>query len=483
MHQILAISKRNIFLTCLFFLFLFSAQLITVVLSENINNNYYYLVIFFSYIFFITLLKWPENALYLAAIVSPLQSFIISSKKIAEFGGMVVLWFLDVVAFICLIALFIKFITEKDENLYISRSYHLPIFILCSYSLLSFLWMKNTQVGIYTFIKLVSCVLLFYAPIVLVGEKEHLIRIIGLFFISGIIAAAGGIISITMKQGLSTSDFIYFKEKITEYLDIIMLFYPSIKLRAQGFAYSNFLSFSLSVSFICGLYLLTRIGWVLKKVLILLMLCGILYTQIHTLSKGGLLAFAIGALFFIFSNAETKKKWPRYMVIFFIAFLIIFFIFSTYKFEGGAGRLGTGIISERMQSSWGTRIYLWEKGIEHFLDYYGIGTGIGGLIPLTHLHLHAHNAYLGALFELGLIGFFMYLMLYYIFISQAKRFKMLASDEFNPLFTTFTSILIVWSLQSLIEFDYYLLRIPWFIFGLAVATIKLKLIHDRRLIK
>lgn len=455
----------------------------TVALSERINNYYYYLAIFLSYLFLLTLLKWPENVLYLAAIVSPLQSLIITSKEIAKFGGMVVLWMLDVVAFIGLFALLVKLFKRNNEGLLVTRSYHLPIFILCGYSLLSLLWVKNIPVGLYTFVKLLVCVILFYAPIVLVGKKEQLVRIVSLFFLSGIIAAIGGIISTMVKPGLGIQDIEYFKGKIIDGLDFVIAFYLSIKLRAQGFAHSNFLSFHLSLSFICGLYLLIKNRWGLKKVLIMIILCFILYAQIHTLSKGGLLAFAIGTSFFIFSNTETKREWPKYLIVFFFALLLFFFTFSIVKLSGGMGRLGSGIASERIQSSGGTRIYIWERGVEYFLDSYGIGTGIGGLITLTPLHLHTHNAYLGALFELGLIGFFMYLMLYYIFISQAKRFKMLASDEFNPLFTTFTSILIVWSLQSLIEFDYYLLRIPWFIFGLAVATIKLKLIHDRRPIK
>jgi O-antigen ligase len=482
MHRILTLSGRNFFFALLLFLALPFAQLITIILSESVNNYYYYPVILLSYLFLLTLLKWPENALYLVVVLSPLQSFMITSKEMFKFKfpWIITLWFMDMAAFICLVALIVKLIRKDDKNMHVCNSYHLPIFILCSYSLLSFLWMKNIHIGLYTFIKLIVCVLLFYAPVILVKEKKQLIRIVGLFFFSGVIAAAGGIISTMMKGGLNIEGTTLFKEKISDGLKIILAFYPSFKLRAQGFAFSNFLSFSLSLSFICGLYFLTRVGWGLKKILILIVLGVFLYAQIHTLSKGGIVAFAIGTAFFIFSNALTKRQWPKYLIIFFFALLLFFFTFSIVKLGGGMGRLSAGI-SERLQSSWGTRLYMWEKGLEHFLDTYGIGTGIGGVITLTTLNLHAHNAYLGSLFELGVVGFFMYLSIYYIFISQIRRFNMLSDKEFNPLFTTFTAILVVWSLHSLIEFDYYLLRIPWFIFGLAVATIKLKVIHERSL--
>ena len=471
--------KKSVIPICLLLLLAIFSQLMVVFLFENIKGYLFYLVIFLLSIFIITLLRWPENILYLITLIFPFQSFSILDFTIQKTKTAIAVWPIDITAFIAGMALLAKLNSNKTKNLYVAKSYNLPMFVLCSFSVLSLFWVENLRVGLYSFIKLIACVLLFYAPIVLINSKEQLKRIVYFLFLAGTIMAIGGIFSTIIKANKETITFVDIE--LGNYLHFVMSYFIAQKARALGFAYSNFLAFFLSLSFICGLYVLTQIRKGVKIILILVILIIILYlyAEINTLSRGGLVAFAAGVTFFIFTNIKTRFDWPKYFLIFLFVVIVVLLIFSMLKLSGGFGRLEASITSERLVSSWGTRMYIWERGLKEFLDSYGLGTGIGGLISLTPYNLYAHNAYLGTLFELGVIGFFMYLLIHYIFISQAKFFKILSCKDFNPLFTTFASILIVWLLHSLIEFDYYLLRIPWFILGLSVATIKLKSIQER----
>ena len=64
------------------------------------------------------------------------------------------------------------------------------------------------------------------------------------------------------------------------------------------------------------------------------------------------------------------------------------------------------------QASLGIRLGLWKQGLIDISQSYGMGTGTGGFFKYKDQWPHAHNVYFSVLFDLGIIGFFLWVLVY-----------------------------------------------------------------------
>jgi len=242
--------------------------------------------------------------------------------------------------------------------------------------------------------------------------------------------------------------------------------------RATGLAYPNFLSIYLAFSYIAGLYVLRRVDLVLHKVLIRFILAFYMLGIFYPLSKGGIVSFVGAVTVYYLMEPTLRKKWLYHVIAFFLAFGLVFLVVSYVKLEGGVGRLSKGYTGSQAASSSGARKIVWAAGWKSFVDTYALGQGVGSTVSMTTLDLHSHNEFFGFLFELGVLGFLLFVWIHYVFIRQTFRYGMLSGpNEHSAVFAALAAMLVQWTLQSQIEFDYYLPRIPWFFLGLALAVI------------
>lgn len=176
-----------------------------------------------------------------------------------------------------------------------------------------------------------------------------------------------------------------------------------------------------------------------------------------SVKRGGVMALALGLLAYIITQQIVSKRNKFSKVIIGIAILLIFACIFFY-----IGTLGDNNIFERfetIQEDQGSgRTEVWEEAWRLINDQgfgnYLIGNGFNMVVENSFLLLSAHNDYLEAWFDFGLIG----VLLYSIAILGYLRITFLCvlrKRKYAPEMVLLASIIIVLSLISHIAIYYW----------------------------
>lgn len=176
-----------------------------------------------------------------------------------------------------------------------------------------------------------------------------------------------------------------------------------------------------------------------------------------SVKRGGVMALALGLLAYIITQQIVSKRNKFSKVIIGIAILLIFACIFFY-----IGTLGDNNIFERfetIQEDQGSgRTEVWEEAWRLINDQgfgnYLIGNGFNRVVENSFLLLSAHNDYLEAWFDFGLIG----VLLYSIAILGYLRITFLCvlrKRKYAPEMVLLASIIIVLSLISHIAIYYW----------------------------
>lgn len=176
-----------------------------------------------------------------------------------------------------------------------------------------------------------------------------------------------------------------------------------------------------------------------------------------SVKRGGVMALALGLLAYIITQQIVSKRNKFSKVIIGIGILLIFACIFFY-----IGTLGDNNIFERfetIQEDQGSgRTEVWEEAWRLINDQgfasYLIGNGFNTVVENSFLLLSAHNDYLEAWFDFGLIG----VLLYSIAILGFLRMTFLCvlrKRKYAPEMVLLASIIIVLSLISHIAIYYW----------------------------
>lgn len=229
------------------------------------------------------------------------------------------------------------------------------------------------------------------------------------------------------------------------------------------FADPNDLALALVV---CVPFLLNKVNR--KRYLIIVVLCIILYAIVLTNSRGGMLALIVSILTYYIAKKNNLKGVG--LGILFVAILIII----------GPSRIGD--VSVSGESAYG-RVDAWYEGIQIFKEYPFLGSGMGTFVD--YHEITAHNSFVLVLAELGFIGFFFFIGMFYFPIKRGYSylFKMDRS-QFDDKSVNLHSA-IYGSIIGLIVAMYFLSRsyilLPFMMIGVASASQEIlcnKYVHD-----
>ncbi len=162
---------------------------------------------------------------------------------------------------------------------------------------------------------------------------------------------------------------------------------------------------------------------------LLLSLCGIFLS----LSLDAILTMLLGSILIAFKSLKTKEalKWTGISLI---IFLLVFVISIKYNKSfntkyGNIFKSTTGVIADdpnsRLPSGLGSRLKIWDTGIELFREkpVFGWGTRMS-YSPLKDLtrrrHMHMHNCYLEILVNNGIAGFTLFILLIALWLRRIK---------------------------------------------------------------
>lgn len=152
----------------------------------------------------------------------------------------------------------------------------------------------------------------------------------------------------------------------------------------------------------------------------ILAICGAIVVLIVNSSRGGIFALVVDLVLFIYFYLKQPIKYKKTITLFFVGGIVILLsLFGTMLFDQLFGRLETfeedGLLSD--MGRWDVMRY----GIEFCIDSFGLGCGIGSMVPMyesTGFWLHfAHNLVIEFLIE---AGFWLLLPLIFLFVSNYR---------------------------------------------------------------
>ncbi|MBN1542372.1 O-antigen ligase family protein, partial [candidate division KSB1 bacterium] len=226
-------------------------------------------------------------------------------------------------------------------------------------------------------------------PIVLVGDDRRIEQIIGFTFILGLVLGV-----ITTIQALQSPPYLRFQ--------------PSENVNPI------WLARSLGVSFLAGIYVLTRVKSRLLRVFLLLSLIFMLYPMFRSWSRAPLIGLVLALIVFylIQPSQPMLRKIKVSIPIALIAFIALFRSSSVL-----VSRLQTPLAHE---ASALFRVLAWLKGVEDFIHspLLGIGTGAFTINVPFGTFKYAHNLFIELAGENGILG----LIFIFAFLVGSIRF-------------------------------------------------------------
>jgi len=291
----------------------------------------------------------------------------------------------------------LKIYSEKNikslfRNFFPSISLNKPLFaflLACLFSVFFSYDIYNSQQELFN--RMIPYLAFFYMGVFL-AQKEKRIKLLIFFMLIGSAIAGVGSVAKVIRIGELTRIEGVWGDPITTYF-------------LCGF------SFLLCFSFFHSS----------KKIKLLSTLAGI------SVLAGLLLGYFRGAWVALFLSVliasflfRRFRKVGLGIIIFILVCILIFPFFRTRLFSD----------KTLQPSTWGDRVPLWNSAIEMFLDFPILGIGLGGFEKYNHeygqgnynkLHAYSHNVYLDVLSEIGALGLFSFLWVFFVFFKRIYK--------------------------------------------------------------
>lgn len=288
-----------------------------------------------------------------------------------------------------------------------------PILVLFTWAAISCLWAVDSNASLLQSFRMLTAITFFFVSLQLITTREKLDRLIMVWCILGFMDA---ILTILFPHGMQSFGRPWQAQFFT---------------RAEGFVgHPNCLAsqLGLSMMLVLGLLYSTRSAR-LKKFLIFSLIV-IVISAILTISRGWLVSLVLGTLYFFYRLQNIKKL----MLVLGIGFLIVTVVILSSSdvrrlIERRFSPEGRPYIYTVMPSYDPSRSIYWSHGLEFFKRTYLWGIGIGGFAVLIGEEVperadrQLHSLYLTILFELGAIGFFIFLWIIYVLIKNIHMFS------------------------------------------------------------
>ena len=187
---------------------------------------------------------------------------------------------------------------------------------------------------------------------------------------------------------------------------------------------------AMYILFLAGLFLIDKHRWRRLAYLILIYGCG--YSLIYSYSRGAYVGLVAG-LFFIAIVRERKLLIPLF--IFFLVWKLILPISVVERIEGTFVTEGNETSVLRIgdtQLETAGRSGIWDEALSLFSEHPITGTGFRTFGEKTGMD--THNEYLKTLAEDGIIGLFIYLLLYYRALKSGWQLYKTADEELLKAF-------------------------------------------------
>ncbi len=287
------------------------------------------------------------------------------------------------------------------------------LLVFLTYAFVSCFWSPSLQHAFFHTAVLASGVLLYIFIVHAIDSKETLYKVCWFWIIFGLCV---GLANLAVRY---CSDVIL-KEHVLGrvFFELSIRSLPTIT-RSDTISNANFTALTLNL-FLCvamGMYLYEQSRG--RRVFLLLASAAMLFGQFLNQSKGGTLGFMFMAGYFLVVFAKFRRNFLVHGAL--LAFLFIGIFVASIVYLSGE-RTPRLIASEATRGiSMETRFRMWSAGWDSLLEN-GVFTGLGsgGFIRLFDPP-HAHSLYLSVLFDFGIAGLSLFLILMLVTIMRPLR--------------------------------------------------------------
>ncbi|OGS73099.1 MAG: hypothetical protein A3F91_08070 [Flavobacteria bacterium RIFCSPLOWO2_12_FULL_35_11] len=343
------------------------------------------------------------------------------------------------------------------RNRYPGTSLDVNIIFFFVWVIFSLSWTPYLSMGLLKITLLFLCFVGFYLSVCIIRTEKMLSIIIGILITLGMINACLAIYSLRGEK--------YF-EPIFKYgnLTFFIHFNTIPKGRGWGLSFPQTTAYFLNTAVFLTLGVLSRVKNK-KKIFYVFLIIVLIIGHLSTLSKAGVIGLIAGFLFIILNYKVLKGYFFTSLIVVVIAVMLMGYVARIDDIkrtvEGGIG----GTVKSGSTST-GPRQIIWKQGFEDLCKNYGLGYGCGKFYL-------AHSIHFSTLFELGVMGFILWLTLVIkSFLAIRSTLKRAIDSNYEITILSFTAAwisILVFGLFDLFYWDEML----WTFLGIGMAMLNL----------
>lgn len=212
----------------------------------------------------------------------------------------------------------------------------------------------------------------------------------------------------------------------------------------------------------------------IAKALLIICMAVLLYGVLLTVSRTGLLLL-VGGVGLLFTQIfQTKKKAAVIIFILLVLFVVWFFAESIINI---ARNILPSIFSGA--DTVGIRYGLWQAGLRMWVDNPILGVGIGkfsenlsrygwDLLQPRYLTLGAHNIYIAVLSETGIVGLFLFGIMFLLVLRSSLKATRSTNVAISDLAKNWFIVIILVLLAGITKHDHYD-KLTWIVVGIGAS--------------
>jgi O-antigen ligase len=343
---------------------------------------------------------------------------------------------------------------------------------LLSWSFLTYMWSPNPIFCFLQFSFFIINIFMFYFTVNAVNNIQRLDNVITAFIFTAFIfsiTAIGGHVFAQYKSLLNTTYYYYDFEVVKDILCVLFEFRIHPR-RAGLLSHPNQNGCLMNIAVVCLLYRIVR-GQGRRGInifLLILMVMSVFLSQ----SKACLLILLMVGAIYLVVNQKIRHRAISNSVLWIIMIISSFILIQVTMNKSVLDRIaGTSSISTMDEDSISMRLEWWKKGFQ-YLDNksHWMGLGPGGFKAYMSKDKvpYAHSIYFSILFDMGIPGFILLLI---IICSYIKRFYVILMSpnlELYEISIVLALILLIIGIHGLIDFEYNS-QFLWPILGVVTA--------------
>ncbi|MCG6552464.1 MAG: O-antigen ligase family protein [Candidatus Magnetominusculus sp. LBB02] len=364
-----------------------------------------------------------------------------------------------------------------------------PFLILIAlYAAFTLFWSKNILSGIFQYYYLISNIMLLVIVVAAADTEQSNKKLMWLTALSCLIQSVLSYCFRFVQTTIVEHDFIGNSVwGIRNYGGILSVDDSPIQAHGLQEAHETSMLMNIFMGVSAGLFLTEKSPK--RKIFIALCFLTGLSVLIGTESRGAAAAFVAMGMFFIFLYQKTSKRLVRSAIVF-LAALLAFYAVEQKVFSVMAGkeetimrllRLGqetvaTGDVldpglSQKSGSGPGRKT-IWGIGFSGLADgTWPVGLGIGNY-KFTYKTPHSHSLMFSFLFDFGLVGLVLFLLIVYVIIKSYLKIYKFQNTYLEVMSLCLMSALVAVAFQGCFDFD-YTYPIFWLFGGLLFSTLLL----------